>query len=819
MKYIFLFICLLASLSPYVQAQALYVGSTASLYVSGSAQIDGNVSSAPTLYVNGATQNNGTITNAGEMQHTGSFTSVAGTFSSTGDNVFLIGFTQNLAGNFTGSGSFYNLILNKTSNALVLSTDAEVSNQVNLVTGKIFMGSLNLTLAPAATIVGYDANDYIVSNLAGTLRQTVGAGSKVFPIGTTTSYNPITLSNSGAADVFSARVSTTVGCGGTLGTDAKVNRMWHISEAVAGGSNLNITAQWATADEGSAFLRTASGLSTYDGTNFKLPATNSGAASISAGVWSQSLTGITNPSPFTVTSIGQISGGSLTYCEGVANVLTAPSDPSVTAYQWMKNMANIPSFSTGSTYAATTGGNYTVAMLSGGCNMIPAEVSVTALPAPAAPALVSPAVSPTVICNGTSTTLEVANLPNHTIEWRWFTGAPNVSPIATSSANPLSTPIQPTSKTYYAFQQDNITGCWSQLGTEARVNLYALPTSNASAGPDRLVCPGNNALIGPTSVTGWTYVWTPATLLSSATASRPTVSNVPVDYNQNYVLTVTSSQGCTSKDTVNVSAHNVTALNAVRNAGADAAVCSGLPLPIGTAATPGYAYTWSPSASLDNRFAANPVHLFNNTSSTAASTTNYTRTVADNLTGCTVRDTVVVTTNPLPGPIRVNAGADQTIVQGGQTVIGGVNAVAGLTYSWSPATGLNNPALAKPTANPTTTTTYTITVTNSFACSRADNMLLTVNPVRMGVFTDKVEIVAYPNPVKDILSLRTTAAMTGAISLSLVNTLGQTVMEREITLLDTLLETEFDLSRLAPGAYSILLHTGEGEEVIKFVKE
>lgn len=55
------------------------------------------------------------------------------------------------------------------------------------------------------------------------------------------------------------------------------------------------------------------------------------------------------------------------------------------------------------------------------------------------------------------------------------------------------------------------------------------------------------------------------------------------------------------------------------------------------------------------------------------------------------------------------AGNDVTICNGSSTVIA-THGVSGYSYIWSPDTGLNNATLAQPTANPTQTTTYTLSV-------------------------------------------------------------------------------------------------------------
>lgn len=77
-----------------------------------------------------------------------------------------------------------------------------------------------------------------------------------------------------------------------------------------------------------------------------------------------------------------------------------------------------------------------------------------------------------------------------------------------------------------------------------------------------------------------------------------------------------------------------------------------------------------------------------------------------------------------------DAGLASTFCVSGSTVIGGTPAGSGtgtLTYSWSPAAGLSNAAIANPTATVSATTSYVLTVTDSFGCAVMDTVTLTVN--------------------------------------------------------------------------------------------
>ena len=77
-----------------------------------------------------------------------------------------------------------------------------------------------------------------------------------------------------------------------------------------------------------------------------------------------------------------------------------------------------------------------------------------------------------------------------------------------------------------------------------------------------------------------------------------------------------------------------------------------------------------------------------------------------------------------PQPTVANAGPDTSICNGTPVQL---NATGGISYSWSPATGLSATNISNPFANPTTTTTYTVAVTVSPGCVEFDQVVVTVN--------------------------------------------------------------------------------------------
>lgn len=72
-----------------------------------------------------------------------------------------------------------------------------------------------------------------------------------------------------------------------------------------------------------------------------------------------------------------------------------------------------------------------------------------------------------------------------------------------------------------------------------------------------------------------------------------------------------------------------------------------------------------------------------------------------------------------------NAGPDKSICSGSSTSL---LASGGVSYSWSPSTGLSATNISNPVASPTITTVYTVTVTQANTCSSTDQVTVTVNP-------------------------------------------------------------------------------------------
>jgi gliding motility-associated-like protein len=105
-----------------------------------------------------------------------------------------------------------------------------------------------------------------------------------------------------------------------------------------------------------------------------------------------------------------------------------------------------------------------------------------------------------------------------------------------------------------------------------------------------------------------------------------------------------------------------------------------------------------------------------NTTATPLTTTTFTLTITDP-NNCVASDAVTITVGNDP---PIDAGDDATVCGGVPVQLGGSpTSVPGSSYSWSPATGLNDPTSANPVASPDVTTTYILSVNNDTCTSTA----------------------------------------------------------------------------------------------------
>ena len=213
---------------------------------------------------------------------------------------------------------------------------------------------------------------------------------------------------------------------------------------------------------------------------------------------------------------------------------------------------------------------------------------------------------------------------------------------------------------------------------------------DANAGADISICSAETGVLGANPTAGFSYVWSPASNLSSATVANPsvTVTNFTGNpINITYYITA-SFASCTATDTVVVTINP----GPISNAGADTISCSGNTAIIGAANNIDYTYTWSPALGLSSTTVSNPGLTLSN-SNVAPSLHTYYVTTELTASGCTSEDTIniVVAQIPTSSFTLVDSACVQEITAISYTG----NATAGANYFWDFDGGTASPGIGQ----------------------------------------------------------------------------------------------------------------------------
>ena len=247
----------------------------------------------------------------------------------------------------------------------------------------------------------------------------------------------------------------------------------------------------------------------------------------------------------------------------------------------------------------------------------------------------------------------------------------------------------------------------------------AAPTVIAETGPYKTIFLGQSAVLDGSASNGsppYSYLWFPTTGLDDPTKAQPTASPTETTV---YTLTVTDDTGQTDTDMVTVTV--TVASEVVAEAGPDKVIASGGADTLEGSASGGaapYSYSWTPTIGLDDPTQAQPT-------ASPTETTVYTLTVTDDIGQM---DTAAVPVT-VASEVVAEAGPDKVIASGGEATLEGSasGGAAPYSYSWTPTIGLDDPTQAQPTASPTETTVYTLTVTDEIG--QTDTGTVTVDPL------------------------------------------------------------------------------------------
>lgn len=313
-------------------------------------------------------------------------------------------------------------------------------------------------------------------------------------------------------------------------------------------------------------------------------------------------------------------------------------------------------------------------------------------------------------------------------------------------------------------------------------------TGKDNAGQDIYLTVETNPTSAFSGVTG-TYAQSPYTSILWSTGD--TLSSISVNTTGIYSIEVNTSFGCILRDTIEVSLGNLPFVDA----GSSQQICNGTSLLLDAGS--GFAsYEWSTG------------------DTTSSITVNSSGTYIINVTndlGCTGADVINIAI--LPAPV-----ANYTyVVNAGGIVNYTNNSSDATTYAWD----LNGDGTTDNT-NLNTFYTYlnpgvynvTLIVTN--ACG-ADTITFAVNTIT-GIenLNNTSEIVIYPNPANEIVTLSNINFVKNNVSVSVYDAIGNLVVNNTYKLTQN--KCDINVNELSTGIYFIHVATDKTNKTIKFNK-
>jgi hypothetical protein len=374
-------------------------------------------------------------------------------------------------------------------------------------------------------------------------------------------------------------------------------------------------------------------------------------------------------------------GNDVSICPGASTNLSASGSGAV-SYSWTPTtgLSNAAIANPVATPSSTT--SYVVAVTNGsGCvDLDTVVVTVVPLPTPAITAN-----GPTTFCIGNNVKLTSVAAPFY----KWST-SPNdtLQSITVSTTGTYSVTIK------------NSIGCAGTKSIAVTVN----PLPIVDAGLNASTCSNKKIQLAATGATA--YGWAPAQTLNDSTIVNP-MANPSVT--TTYTVTGTNVNGCKNKDSVKITVLPVPLVDA----GTDTNICKNTTIQL--KGKIGNTCVWHPGKGLSDSTVANPTIALQTTTTYTLNSTA--------LNGCSNTDTVKILVLPLP---IINAGSDQSVCK---TTTVQLYATGGITYIWSPGATLTDSTVYNPMANPSVTTSYTLTGISNAGCKSNDTIKITVLPL------------------------------------------------------------------------------------------
>ncbi|HMT27641.1 MAG TPA: hypothetical protein PKD91_00035 [Bacteroidia bacterium] len=344
------------------------------------------------------------------------------------------------------------------------------------------------------------------------------------------------------------------------------------------------------------------------------------------------------------------------------------------------------------------------------------------------------------VCPNTSYTYgtpAVTGLPNTTtVQYFWELPAQSIVTSASAPNNTTNTLTTVDNVVNVLFgnavgsPKVKVTHIFSPCGTGgnkiSNLTFATPPTVSVTPVGPVDICPGAIQNLTATFNANYSYVWKNGGIPIPGATTNVYPANAAGSY------TVTASTAvCTKTSTPAVVVNQLPGPVAnISPSGNVPVSCDGEAVMLFADAGPNYTYQWKLNGT-NISGATGITHI-------ASQSGSYTVEVNDGSPCVSLSSPSIITISPI---IAVDAGSDFTFpnsntLGGSPTATGGTGA---LGYFWLPSGSLNDPLLSNPNITSlTNTTTYDVVVTDAVGCSATDNILVTVNKIKINTVNSKL---------------------------------------------------------------------------------
>ncbi|MCQ2271058.1 MAG: gliding motility-associated C-terminal domain-containing protein [Bacteroidales bacterium] len=313
------------------------------------------------------------------------------------------------------------------------------------------------------------------------------------------------------------------------------------------------------------------------------------------------------------------------------------------------------------------------------------------------------------ICKGNFTQIGIAPCSGADISYQWF---PENSLSNPHISNPIAAPS--TSTTYRLVIS-------TPYCSDTLIQSVLVEDLQASNINDSTICLGDSMLLHFDIITGNVQhiIWSLSPDYSAPIATNTQTLLVHPTSSTHYYLKIEGVLCCIEQDIlIDVSSVEISGTEPRKICFEDS-----IQLHIEVVGGNQFQYHWSPLDQISSQ--ANTNHPWINPNVSV----NYT-VIVSNEFGCTASATIPVTKRTGTFSNGLEAWSDlYNIIEGASTNLFSTSYSGNYTYQWTPNSTLNTPNNSSTIAKPTETTTYTISVTDEFACTLSKEITIEVSPL------------------------------------------------------------------------------------------